>query len=115
MFLITPVAPVALVEPVERRRQAQVVCGGLCARQLHDQPVDAGRNTPCGRRPASTWTPIAPDQVTKGDEGAIHVHETGSGPNGALDFNFFTSKDQCDKFVNDERISPQQAPNSDIK
>ena len=43
--------------------------------------------------------PIAPDQVTKDDKGAIHVHEPGSGPNGALDFNFFTSKDQCDHFI----------------
>jgi hypothetical protein len=58
--------------------------------------------------------PIAPGDVEKDDKGAVHVQETGSGPNGALDFNFFTSKDECDKFVNDERISPQQAPNSDI-
>jgi hypothetical protein len=58
--------------------------------------------------------PIAPDQVSKDDKGNIHVHETGSGPNGALDFNFFTSKDACDKFVKDEGISPQQAPEGDI-
>jgi hypothetical protein len=58
--------------------------------------------------------PIAPGDVEKDDKGAIHVQETGSGPNGALDFNFFTSKDECDKFVNDERISSQQAQNSDI-
>ena len=57
--------------------------------------------------------PIAPDQVTKDDNGAIHVHEPGSGPNGALDFNFFTSKDQCDKFIKDESIAPQQASDSD--
>jgi hypothetical protein len=58
--------------------------------------------------------PIAPGYVEKDAAGAIHVHETGSGPNGALDFNFFTSEAACNKFVKDEGISPQQAPDSDI-
>ena len=58
--------------------------------------------------------PIAPGDVEKDAAGEIHVHETGSGPNGALDFNFFTSKGACDMFIKDEGISPQQAPDSDI-
>jgi hypothetical protein len=37
--------------------------------------------------------PIAPGDVEKDANGAIHVHETGSGPHGALDFNFFTSRE----------------------
>ena len=58
--------------------------------------------------------PIAPDDVEKDAAGNIHVHETGSGPTGAVDYNFFTSKDDCDKFVKNEGITPQQAPSSDI-
>jgi hypothetical protein len=117
--LITAVALVALVEPAERRRQAQVVCGGLCARQLMTGPWTPEEFHTMQYALRSTtgidMNPIAPGDVEKDDKGAIHVQETGSGPNGALDFNFFTSKDEGDKFVNDEGISPQQAPNSDIK
>jgi hypothetical protein len=58
--------------------------------------------------------PIAPDQVTKDDQGNIHVAMTGTSPQGPTEWNFFTSKAECDKFVTDNGITPQQAPEGDI-
>jgi hypothetical protein len=57
---------------------------------------------------------ISPENVTKDAAGNIHVHLTGSRPSGGAQWDFFTSKDECDQFVKDEGIAPEQAPSSDI-
>jgi hypothetical protein len=57
---------------------------------------------------------IGPDAVTKDAAGNIHVHMTGSRPAGVAQWDFFTSKDECEKYVKDEGISPEQAPAGDI-
>jgi hypothetical protein len=57
---------------------------------------------------------ITPDQVTKGDKGEIHVHMNGAKGDQIVYMDFFTSKDQCDAFVKDQGITPQQAPSGDI-
>jgi hypothetical protein len=53
--------------------------------------------------------PIAP--ATSKDAAEQSTCTDRLGPR-STDFNFFTSKDECDKFVKDEGITPQQA--SDI-
>jgi hypothetical protein len=57
---------------------------------------------------------ISPENVTKDASGAIHVHLTGSRPSGGAQWDFFTSKDECDRYVKDEGIAPEQAPTGDI-
>jgi hypothetical protein len=44
----------------------------------------------------------------------VHVHLTGATPSGAGQWDFFTSKDACDKYVKDQIIVPEQAPAGDI-
>jgi hypothetical protein len=57
---------------------------------------------------------IAPENVTKDDNGGIHVHMTGNRPDGGAQWDFFTSKAACNKYVKDEGIAPEQAPSDDI-
>jgi hypothetical protein len=57
---------------------------------------------------------IAPENVDKDAAGNVHVHLTGATPSGAGQWDFFTLKDACDKYVKGQNIVPEQAPAGDI-
>jgi opacity protein-like surface antigen len=57
---------------------------------------------------------IAPENVEKDSQGNIHVSVTGMSHGEPSNWEFFTSKAACEKFITDKGISPEQAPNGDI-
>jgi hypothetical protein len=70
--------------------------------------------TPTGRSLGMVVSPISPENVTKDDKGNIHVHVDATRNGDPVGADFFTAKDQCDQFVKDKNIVPEQAPSGDI-
>src|SRR5580698_3183529 len=62
----------------------------------------------------TTIDQIGPEAVTKHSTGTIHVHLTGNRLGGTAQWDFLTDKDECDKYVVDQGIAPEQAPAGDI-
>lgn len=71
-------------------------------------------NSPMGHMYGMALEPIAPEDVTKEDNGAIHVHMTGTHNGEAVMMDFFNSLAPCSKYVSDNNIVPQQANEGDI-
>jgi hypothetical protein len=57
---------------------------------------------------------ISPDDVTKGDNGIIHVHMRGKKGDAAIRWDFFTTVSACEQFISDNGIKPTQADSGDI-
>jgi hypothetical protein len=70
--------------------------------------------TSVGRSLGIVASPISPENVTKDEKGNIHVHVDAMRNGDPVGADFFTSKDQCDQFVKDQKIVPEQAAHDDI-
>jgi len=57
---------------------------------------------------------ITPEDVGRYADGNIHVHMTGTRDGAPVHMDFFTAIRQCEQFIVDFGIKPEQAPADDI-
>jgi len=117
---VAPVAAVALAvaSPAQAKQQehtwfAVSYAEGKCIFSPAS-PEDFYNAVSAGALPGVTVERIAPDAVTKGDDGVIHVHMTGTENGAARYMDFFTTIRACEKFVANQGIKPEQADSGDI-